>query len=253
MASWSTRRKYGYFAVFIVALIIFVGVPAFFAFYKAPTCFDGIQNGKERGVDCGGACARLCPADYATPRVLWAHSVRVVPGVYNALAYVQNPNNTVEAKALPYLFKLYDDKGLLVIQRQGYAYIPAGQRIPIFEGGIATGNRVPARTTFEFTGTPNWKPALAFGKIRTLGSELQQGDKPSAQISVENSSVDQAFSNVTAFIILYDKNDNRVSFSKTVIDSIGPGEKKDLFFTWPEAFGADIVRTETLFVRAPSR
>lgn len=26
-----------------------------------PTCFDGIQNGNETGVDCGGSCASACP------------------------------------------------------------------------------------------------------------------------------------------------------------------------------------------------
>ncbi|EDP70587.1 Glucose/sorbosone dehydrogenase [Flavobacteriales bacterium ALC-1] len=28
-----------------------------------PTCFDGIQNGDETGVDCGGSCANACPCE----------------------------------------------------------------------------------------------------------------------------------------------------------------------------------------------
>jgi hypothetical protein len=253
MASWSTRRKYGYFFGFIFVGAIVFGLPSYFLFYKAPSCFDGLQNGSERGVDCGGACARLCPADYAPARVLWSHSVKIVPGIYNSLAYAQNPNNGVEAKSVSYLFKLYDDQGILVAERAGYAFIPAGQKFPIFEGAIMTGNRVPARTTFEFTALPNWTPGTALTKLRVLDTTLDQSAKPSAQVTIQNDAVNQSFSNVTAFIVLYDKDDNRVSFSKTLIDSIAAGDKATLFYTWPETFSVNVVRTEVLFVGRPAK
>ena len=251
MASWSTKRKYGFFLGFIALLALGAGVPSFLVFYKAPTCFDGKQNGGERGVDCGGACTRLCPADFSSPRVLWSHSIRVVPGVYNSMAYVENPNRTVEAKSLPYVFRLYDAEGILVAERKGSSYVPAGQKFAVFEGGISTGERVPTKTTFEFAGVPDWRQGGALSSIKVTGVELDQTSSPKAEVKVRNESLERGFSQVTAFIILYDADGNRVSFSKTLIDSIGANESQTLYFTWPESFPREIVRKELLFVGKP--
>lgn len=253
MASWSTKRKSSYLFVFVAAIVVLIGLPAFFVFYKSPTCSDGVKNGTERGVDCGGVCAKLCPADFAAPRVLWAYSVKVVPGIYNALAYIQNPNASVEALNLPYLIKLYDSEGILITQKTGKAFVPAGQKFAVFVGGIDTGKRFPSRTTFEFIGEPNWRQGALLTQIRTLESSLDVQGQPKAEVRIKNDAVDQGFSNVSAFIILYDKNDNRISFSKTVIDSIGPSESQTLYFTWPEPFASPVVRTEVLFVLNPTR
>ncbi|MDE1874771.1 MAG: hypothetical protein KGI79_03255 [Patescibacteria group bacterium] len=252
MASWSAR-KYGYLLIFVAAVAAIIVIPAYFLFHKAPTCFDGIQNGGETGIDCGGPCARLCPADYAAPKVLWSYSIQVVPGVYNALAYVENSNPTVEAPAVPYLFRLYDAQGGFIAERSGSTFVPAGQPFAVFEGGIETGNRIPAATTFEFTSLPQWRVGSVLTALRTVDANLVQGPSPKAEIDVQNMSVDQTFSNVDAVIVLYDKDNNRVSFSKTVIDSIGPGETKTLYYTWPAAFPESIVRTEVLYIAHPQQ
>lgn len=93
MASqWVAKRKLFYGIFSIVALVLVIGVPLFFVLYKTPTCFDGKQNQNEKGIDCGGVCTRLCSSDIANPIVLWQRSFVVTDGVYNAVAYVQNPN-----------------------------------------------------------------------------------------------------------------------------------------------------------------
>lgn len=248
MASWSTRRKYGYLFGLIFIIVVIIGVPAFFVLYKAPTCFDNKQNGGESGLDCGGKCSRLCPADFMEPRVLWAHSIRVVPGVYNALAYIQNPNQGVEVSKVQYMFKLYDEKGVLISERRGSAFIPAGQKFAVFDGGIRTGERIPVKTIFEFTGEFPWKLGKQFTNLQSLNVELDQGFSPRAEVNIKNNTVDQSFSNINAFIVLYDKDDNRITFSKTSIERINPQETQTLYFTWPESFPRPVVRTEVLFV-----
>ncbi len=253
MASWSAKRKYGYFFALVALVVLVVGLPVFFLFYKAPTCTDGKMNGSERGVDCGGKCARLCPADFSPVKVMWSYSSQVVPGIYNALAYAQNPNQNVEIAALGYTFKLYDSEGILVAEKNGTSFVPAGQKFVVFQGGIQTGTRVPAKTTFEFTGEPAWRPGVTLTKIRTLNVGLEQGDRPSAEVRIKNDAVDQSFSNINAFVVLYDKDDNRVAFSKTVIEKIGVSETQSLYFTWPEAFVRPVVRTEVIFMAQPRK
>ena len=61
-------------------------------FHKTPTCFDGVKNQNEKGLDCGGVCTRICSGDISTPIVMWQRVFQVTPGVYSAVAYIQNPN-----------------------------------------------------------------------------------------------------------------------------------------------------------------
>jgi hypothetical protein len=227
--------------------VIFVGVPYIWFLYEKPTCFDGKQNGNERGIDCSGSCARLCPADYVEPKLLWTSSMRVVPGVYNALAYVQNINQGVES-IVPYIFKFYDSRGVMIGERKGSAYVPPGQRFVVFQGGIQFDQAIPVKTTFEWSGVSAWRKGVPLTKIKTADTSIDQAVPPKAEIKIENVSIDETFSNIDAFIVLYDAEGNRVAFSKTVIDRIDPEEKKLLYFTWPEAFPSEAVKSEMIFI-----
>ena len=54
---WAFWRRAQYIAG-IVFVLLLIGTGIYFAyFYEAANCFDGTQNGDERGVDCGGSCA----------------------------------------------------------------------------------------------------------------------------------------------------------------------------------------------------
>ncbi len=83
MNDWSRMRKRLVLIILIVAIVVLIGVPLYFLFYKAPTCSDGLMNGDETGVDCGGSCQRLCTAESlpivinGDPRVL-----TVAPNVF---------------------------------------------------------------------------------------------------------------------------------------------------------------------------
>jgi len=246
--SWSGKRKFGYFSGFIILIALLAGVPVFFTFYKAPTCSDSKQNGDERGVDCGGSCTRLCPADFVAPKVLWSQSSRIVSGVYNAIAYAQNPNASVGAEDVPYAFKLYDLGGILIAERKGRASIPAGSKFAVFESGIRTGERIPARTTFEFADTPEWTPRAPIAGLKVVSVDTSAaGTGTRSEARVKNELVDSAFVSVDAIIILYDISGNEVAFSRTVIDKLAPGETKTLYFTWPEPVAESVVKSEILF------
>lgn len=252
MASWSERRKYAYFFGFVVSLVILIGVPVVYILYEKPTCFDGKQNGTERGVDCSGACVKLCPADFASPRVLWSYTSRVVPGVYNALAYVQNPNPDVEALSVPYVFKLYNSQGELIAEKEGYTFVPGGQRFAVFLGGIQL-QSVPTRTTFEFGSIPSWRQVQPLTEIKVVTTNIQEGSRPSVEVVIENISLQKDFDDVDVFIILYDAEGNRVAFSKTFIERLSAKETTTVYFTWPESFERPVVKTEVLFVVPPKR
>src|SRR3970282_2599305 len=88
--------------------IVLIGVPMFFLFYRAPTCFDARQNGDEAGVDCGGSCQLLCGAESlplltkGDPRVL-----TLATSTYQVVALIGNANATAEIYRARYALKLY--------------------------------------------------------------------------------------------------------------------------------------------------
>lgn len=96
--------------VLVFLLVLATLVYALFL-YDSPTCFDGDMNGAERGVDCGGACERICAMDVTAPRVLWAQSFEITSGLYNAVGYVENRNPVEGTKNLRYEFRLVDGAG----------------------------------------------------------------------------------------------------------------------------------------------
>src|SRR3989344_4017448 len=106
MNSWSRRRKNIISLIIFVALIVLVGLPTYFFFYKAPTCFDSKWNGSETGVDCGGACQLLCTAESISlivkgdPRIL-----EVAPDIYEVVVLIDNPNTGAEIYRALYSIK----------------------------------------------------------------------------------------------------------------------------------------------------
>jgi hypothetical protein len=245
--SWSARRKLVIFLVVIAALAIIIGVPSFFLFYHAPTCFDGIQNEGEEGVDCGGPCAKLCQAGFAAPQELWATSSQVVSGVYNLLAYAANPNGNVSAQNVPYDFKLYDSTGILVSERMGQINIPAQTNFAIFEPSVTTGNRVPYRTFFEFTASPEWVASATTSPLSVTDSNFTVASTTSVlQASVLNSSISPDNS-IDVIAILYGTDGNVVAFSKSFIPNISAGATVGVSFTWPYAIDQTIAKKEFLF------
>ena len=69
--SWAQRRKATYIISLLFILISIISVILYLALNKKPTCFDGIQNQGEVGVDCGGSCVILCRVQYTNPVVIW--------------------------------------------------------------------------------------------------------------------------------------------------------------------------------------
>ena len=244
MSSWATRRKLLYFSVFIVLLIIFVGVPTFFTFYTPATCSDQKMNQGEKGIDCGGPCAKLCAEDYSPLIYTWQRFIKVVPGIYNVIAYVENPNISVSSSPIAYSFKLYDKEGILITERKGFASIPSGKKFAIFEPALATFEKIPVRVTFEFTDIPLWQ-----SKTQNLVFDVTNVDvvalAPRVDATIVSKSKD-TFKNVEAIAIVYDSSGNAINFSKTIVDKLVPNVPTSLVFTWPTAFVATSSRVEIL-------
>jgi len=247
MASWSRQRKSIYALVVIAAMVAAVGVPGFFYFYKAPSCFDGVQDGNELGIDCGGSCVKLCPSAFLSPIVSWTRFEQVAPGFYNVAAYVINPNPDAGADSVPYHMALYDGQGTLITDVYGTMTIPPHRNALAFQSSVGTEKRIPAKASFEFTSAPNWLSASdTLSPLQVIDKKYNEDASGSSlQVTLRNTSVNP-FGRLSVYVVLYDSDQNEIGFSKTIIDGISPGSTVVAPYTWPEDRQGKVVSIEVL-------
>lgn len=252
---WAFRRKIVYGSIF---LVIVLGIAFLFLYpliNKTPTCTDGRKNGDEVGVDCGGSCIKYCVDQLTDPVVVWSRSFLAAPGIYNSVAYIENRNNNAYAPLVLYRFRLYDDSGVLIGERTGTSYIGLKGRSVVFESGIVTGTRIPARTVFEFTSNTEWEVVSAESSAITLLSGNTQFTRttgnPRVSADIKNNSL-FTLPDIGAAVLLYGDDGNVFAVSKTVIDKLVPGEQKTIYFSWPQGLESDPNRIEILTVFDPT-
>src|SRR3989338_98353 len=248
--TWAFKRQI--FSIFL--LILFFSLFGFFiispSLKDAPTCTDGRQNGDEAGVDCGGSCARTCLFVVDEVSILWARSFRVIPGRYNAVAYLENQNKNIAVNKINYKFRFADENNVYIGKREGSTFIPPSQKFAVFEPGIDIGNSIPIYTTFEFTQVPDWV-SVSEEKIKQLqvlvSNIILSNDKTSPALSatITNNSF-FTIPEVSIIAILYDSNRNAVSVSRTYVDELAGEDGREINFTWPEQLPEDIVAKEII-------
>jgi hypothetical protein len=247
MSSWSRQRRSLYGGSVILFIAIIAGFLSWKLFYKAPSCFDGIQNGKEQGTDCGGACQKLCPTAFLTPQNIWTRFEKIAPGLYNVAAYIVNPNPDGEAKDVPYHMQVYDDRGILVTEYNGAVTLPPHRNTLAFHGSINLGERNPSKAVFTFTGTPDWnKKSDSLAPILVIDkSYTEENNSSSLSVTLKNNAAtDQG--KLSVYVILYDKNTNAIGFSKTIVDGIKAGGTVVAPFTWPVNRQGTVISIEVL-------
>ena len=248
--SWAIRRQ------IIGALIILAALGAgIFAYVHprvtvAPTCFDLEMNGNEDGVDCGGTCINFCSSQISTPTILWTRPFAVTDSVHTVMAMIENRNSAGQI-ALPYEFRLYDEKGVFVARAQGTAIIPPAGRYAIVETGIQTGKATVVSAAIEFgkTTTPWKRIAPEIEKLRVSTSDISlqsDGTIPRLFAKLSNNSSTVTLRNISTAAVLYDTNGNAVAGSKTFTSSLAPLSSRDVVFTWPRPIPVPVVRYEII-------
>lgn len=245
--SWNSRRQLMYGSIVVVFLLVVAGVPAYFTFFNnAPTCFDGVQNQNETGIDCGGACERACLVDVIPlPVTIWSRAFSVKNGYYNLVAYVQNANVEYVAEPTKYIFRVYDKDNVLIGVREGYADVPPTKTFPIFEQGFNAGERIPVSTYFEFVRGVPWKKYEGTKpELKVVDQKLSIGTSgPRIDAKLVNVTINR-YKNIEVIAIVYDQAGNAMGSSRTYVDELGSSAESSLVFTWPQPFPSVVSRFE---------
>ena len=248
--TWALKRQIFY----ITILVLFFSIFGFLIIYpnlnKAPTCTDNKQNGDETGVDCGGSCPKACVYQVDQVSILWARAFRVVPGRYNAVAYLTNHNQNEAIENITYRFRFADANNVYVGKREGSTFVPSGGNFAVFEPAIDIGSSVPVYVSFEFTEEPVWLQVSPekINQLKVLVSNIQLLDEktsPRLSATVKNSSL-FTIPKVDVVAILYDARGNAISTSRTYFDQLAPLQNADVNFTWPEPLPGDVVEKEII-------
>ncbi|MCM2339359.1 MAG: hypothetical protein NDI62_02805 [Burkholderiales bacterium] len=248
--TWALKRQLFYIGI----LIIFVAILGFLIISpyinRLPTCTDGQKNGDETGVDCGGSCVLMCTFEVDKISVLWTRAFEVIPGRYNAVAYLENLNKNSTINKIKYRFRFSDKDNLYIGKREGETYIPAKGKFAIFEPAIGVGNAIPVYSSFEFTEVPFWTSVSEekLNQLKILFSDVKLEDKdtkPRLSATIKNDSL-FTIPEMSVVAILYDENGNAVSASRTYLDVVEKEETKEINFTWPLPILSNIVTKEII-------
>lgn len=248
--SWALKRQIFYIAILVLFFSVFGFLIISPKLNKPPTCSDNKQNGLETGVDCGGSCQRACLAQVDPISLLWARAFRVVPGRYNAVAYLENHNINTAINKINYRFRFADANNIYIGKREGSTYVPPSGRFAIFEPGIDIGNSIPVYTTFEFTETPVWATVQPekIKQLKVIVSNINLENEDTSPVLSATIKNDSFFTigEVDVVAILYDANRNAVSTSRTYLKELAPEEITNIHFTWPEPWLHKVVEKEII-------
>ena len=230
MSAWAARRRV-YLLTTATILTVFSAVFAVIFFsYHPPTCDDGIQNGSEFGIDCGGACPNECTIPPTRPLDLWTRAFPLADGVYAAVAYIENQNSELYVPDVQFEIEVYDEEGESITRASRRTPIMPGGVTPVFVPHIVTKEREVSRATFRFVTPPVFEKynnpyKLSFSNVRL------DAEKPSVDAVATNTGRSR-LREVEFIVILYDADNVAVAASSTVHSHIDPGESRNLAYTW---------------------
>lgn len=227
-----------------------------------PTCFDGKQNQKETGIDCGGVCAKVCiPAAIAPlaqsgdPKLILlsipSSSPAVAPRV-SIVAKIQNNNLDFGASSFEYVFKVYDQGGAEIASFPGRSFIYPGEtnkHLVLLNEALSAGSN-PATVGLTMQ-NPLWTPIARFPRpelrIQTANTAEANGNLVTQGTLVNQDSID--FSTVYLTAVYYDPNGAVLGVSGTERNNVTAGESREFAMFHPLIPNAAPERTQ-VFITA---
>jgi hypothetical protein len=203
-------------------------------------------------VDKGGPCALLDERQLSPSAALWARAFRVRDGSYNAVAYIQNPNQNAGVRSVEYEFSLYDADNVLIAEVRGTTYIMPGGVTPVFEGAIDTGQRLVAHTYFDFTEPLKWERLENAAAPVAINDKRLEGATAEPRMSATASNLSVTPRGPIEFVaVVFDPAGNAFAASRTALTRLGDNESQPITFTWPDPFRISVGRIDIVPRIAP--
>ncbi|HEC94209.1 MAG TPA: hypothetical protein ENI56_02455 [Candidatus Kaiserbacteria bacterium] len=249
--SWAARRR----AIVIIILAFIVAIIAFSfhrtVLYNAPSCTDGVQNQNETGVDCGGVCPYLCTTQVEQPVVQFVRAIQNGGGRTDIIAYVENQNVSAGVSHAPYTIDMYGQEGTVIATHSGFVTLLPHTVTPIFIPGVAHGSIKITNAFLTFnTKKMHWVKRTATVSLLPFSNiQVTQGTVPHITATITNPYT-TVYRNLRVIISVFDRNDNIIAVSQTIVPVLQGLGTAPLVFTWGGPFSSVPVR-EDLFSILP--
>ena len=237
--SWAARRRFIILLTVGAAVATLVAIFGFTVFYHTPTCTDGTENQGEQGVDCGGPCPYLCTALEQAPTVLFTQPIENGNGRTDIVAMVRNNNLTAGAKNVPYRVALYDDQHLLLAQVGGTLDLPPGAAEPVYIPGVSVGKQKAANAFLSVDASAiRWFSLPADPRIMpTVSGTTVSGTTSTPRVVTTLGDPSATpLRGVRAFVFVYDRSENVIAASQTILPLIPSQGQAVATFTWSVPF-----------------
>lgn len=241
MHMWALRRRIFTVAVIFGIFFLFFGLPYLWSQREIPSCFDKKQNDpggiEETGVDCGGPCALVCKGAAKPLSVIWQKIFPVREGVYDVVAYVENPNFGMGIPRLSYTARLFDASGAVIAEKISATHVGSNERFVVFAGGLFTGDKKPSKGSIEFTKEVDWIVTDVQESLFEVGEKTLTSPSTKPRLSaVLRSKSTQTLRDIDVSAIVYDEKNTSIGVSETKVTKLDPGGEEKLFFTWNAPF-----------------
>lgn len=241
----------------LIIALIFISILFSFSFLiyyfdqPAPSCFDGIQNQGEEGVDCGGPCLLSCERrEVKRIEVLWTEAMPGQDNFYDLAAQIKNPNQNYGSGQIPYHFELYDSKDNLITQCSGSTFILPNQTKYLVRIRIGVNEMSEVSKTELSFGEIKWQkiedyqPPQLFvqqKEYRLLGSE-EPGFSQARGILTNKTNFD--FDKIDIDVLLFNSSHHLLALNTTEIRSLLAGQERDFVATWFKKIDGQVVFVE---------
>jgi hypothetical protein len=234
------------YLIILIAIVTFI----FLRLQAKPSCFDGIQNQNETGIDCGGICTARCAL--TSEQDLKVQQTGFVPsGVtdnFDIYGVVSNPNQVLGSGSFTYQFTIKNSSGSIIATKGGMGFILPGETKYIVESNQPI-PETPAEVELKIS-NPHWveindlyeKPQLKV--VNKDYSEVAGGIGFSEATGLLKNESPLSFASIKIEIILKDEQGQVIALNATQMNTVQAGENRDFKVTWPNRFPGKVAKME---------
>lgn len=234
-SNWAQRRM---LYVFIIFSIIFLILG--FYFYKkyqnskivAPSCSDSIMNQNEGGIDCEGACIKICREHMTEIKVLFTKAVQTNTNTYDLVSMIENSNRGKSPGLVNYIFKVYNKSGSLVATSTGRIYIDDAIKIPIIAPNISLPEQYNDLTTTLELDSYDMYPSVPYVESVKVAGYSFDNTKTKLIVDLINSTLENS-NDIQVKALIANGSGDIMAVGQTSVSSVYSKEKKQAIITWP--------------------
>lgn len=161
----------------------------------------------------------------------------VIDGIYTAVAYIENQNETFYVPSVQFEITLHDQSGSIIARSSEQTVVQPNGITPIFVPFIETGEIVPTDVSFRFVDEPQFVATKESQTFTIVDVVIETPDigQPEVHAMVTNTG-SRIVKDVDFVVIIYDEDGVAVAASRTFEEDMQPGESRNLHYTWVQPF-----------------